>query len=144
MLSLLKYISVMHLTNQVTPSKEEFVDFIKSYPSNKEIVMINILKFRNKSGLGEETGQQAYMRYSKNMTSLVSNAGGKVLWGGRVNRTVIGDYKSQPDMVIIVTYPNKESFINMSTTPEYEEISKDRKIALEYGGLLAAQTINGM
>lgn len=134
----------MNLTNQVTPSKEEFVDFIKSYPADKEIVMINILKFREKSGIGEETGKEAYMRYSKNMTSLIANAGGKVVWGGRVNKTIIGDYSNQPDMVFIVSYPNKTSFIEMSTTPEYEEISKDRKIALEYGALLASQTINGM
>ena len=134
----------MNLTNQVTPSKEEFVDFIKNYPSGKEVVMINILKFKEKSGNGDETGQEAYRRYSANMTGLMVKAGAKILWGGKVDRTIIGDYSNQPDMIIIVSYPNKESFITMSTTPEYEEISKDRKIALEYGGLMASSTINGM
>ena len=131
----------MNLTNQVSPSKEEFVDFIKNHPSNTPLVMVNIIKFKEKSGNGEETGKQAYLRYSKNMESFLIKAGGKVIWSGMVNRTIIGDYSNQPDMFIIVSYPSKEAFINMSTTPEYEEVSKDRKIALEYGALMAATTI---
>ncbi|MGB1242531.1 MAG: DUF1330 domain-containing protein [Chitinophagales bacterium] len=131
----------MNLTNQVTPSKEEFVDFIKNYPSNTPITMVNILKFKEKSGNGDESGKAAYLRYSKNMTSFITEAGGKVVWMGNITKTIIGDYDSQPDMVLIVSYPSKESFIAMSTTPEYEEVSKDRKMALEYGALLASTTI---
>lgn len=132
----------MNLTNQVTPTKAEFVDFIKNYPSNTPLVMVNILKFKEKSGNGDETGREAYERYSKNMESLVTKAEGKVIWAGEIKRTVIGDYEAQPDMILIVSYPSKENFIAMSTTPTYEEISKDRKIALEYGALLSAETIS--
>lgn len=131
----------MNLTNQVIPTKEEFVDFIKNYPSNTPLVMVNILKFKEKSGNGDESGRDAYKRYSKNMDPLVAKAGGKLIWAGNVERTVIGDYSAQPDMFLIVSYPSKESFIAMSTTPEYEEISKDRKLALEYGALLSTSQI---
>ena len=131
----------MKLTNQVTPSKEEFLKFIKEYPDNAPITMINILKFKEKSGKGEETGKDAYLRYSKNMVALMEKANAKVVWMGYVHQTLIGDYESQPDMLIIVNYPNKKSFIEMSTTPAYEEISKDRKIALEYGGLMVSTTV---
>ena len=131
----------MNLTNQVIPSKEEFVDFIKNYPSNTPLVMVNILKFKDKTPDGIETGKQAYERYSKNMDPLVAKAGGKLIFGGNVERTIIGDYSAQPDMFLIVSYPSKESFIAMSTTPEYEEISKDRKKALEYGALLSTSAL---
>ncbi|MEM1119493.1 MAG: DUF1330 domain-containing protein [Bacteroidota bacterium] len=127
----------MNLINQVAPTKEEFVDFIKNYPSNTPLVMVNILKFKDQTEDGKETGRQAYKRYSKNMEPLVAKAGGKMIWGGNVERTVIGDYAAQPDMFLIVSYPSKEAFIAMSTTPEYEEIAKDRKKALEYGALLS-------
>ena len=133
----------MNLSNQVIPSKEEFVDFIKNYPSNTPITMVNILKFKEKSGQGDESGRDAYLRYSKNMEFLVAKANGKVIWAGNIKQTLIGDYDNQPDMMLIVAYPNKESFITMSTTPEYEEISKDRKLALEYGALLASTNIGG-
>ena len=131
----------MVLTNQVTPSKEEFVKFIKEYPANTPITMINILKFKEKSGNGEETGKEAYLRYSKNMVALMEKANGKVVWMGNVHQTIIGDYESHPDMLLLVAYPNKESFITMCTTPEYEEISKDRKLALEYGGLMVSTPV---
>jgi len=103
--------------------------------------MINILKFKEKSGNGEETGKEAYLRYSKNMVTLMEKAKGKVVWMGNVHQTIIGDYESHPDMLILVAYPNKTHFIEMCTTPEYEEISKDRKIALEYGGLMVSTPV---
>lgn len=131
----------MTLTNQVTASKEEFVKFIKEYPANTPITMINILKFKALSGNGTETGKEAYLRYSKKMVSLMEAASAKVVWMGNVHQTIIGDYETQPDMMLLVAYPNKESFIAMCTTPEYEEISKDRKIALEYGGLMVSTPI---
>ena len=131
----------MNLSNQVVPTREEFIDFIKNYPSNTPVTMVNILKFKEKSGNGDESGREAYLRYSKNMESFISKAGGKVIWMGNITKTIIGDYDTQPDMVLIVSYPSKEAFINMSTTPEYEEVSKDRKIALEYGALLASNTL---
>ena len=131
----------MNLTNQVIPTKEEFVDFIKNYPSNTPLVMVNILKFKEKSGNGDESGETAYNRYSRNMESFLKKASGKVIWAGKVNKTIIGDYISQPDRILIVEYPSKAAFITMSTTPEYDKVSKDRKIALEYGGLIVSETI---
>lgn len=131
----------MKLTNQVTPEREEFLKFIQSYPSNTPLVMVNILKFKEKSGNGDETGEEAYLRYSQNMTGLLTKAGAKIIWMGKVNATVIGDYEDQPDMIALVSYPSKEAFVAMSTSSEYEVIGKDRKIALEYGGLLASSTI---
>ena len=133
----------MNLTNQIVPQKEKFLDFIKNYPSGVPVTMVNILKFNDRSGIDDESGREAYMRYSKNMTPLLQKAQGKVIWMGNVTQTLIGDYEQAPDMVLIVRYPSKEAFIEMSTTPEYEAISKDRKIALEYGGLLASSDIGG-
>ncbi len=131
----------MNLTNQVVPSKEAFVKFIKEYPSNTPITMINVLKFKEKSGRGTESGKQAYLKYSKNMEPLMKAAEAKVVWMGNLTHTLIGDYETQADMVIIVSYPSKDHFLAMTSTPEYEEISKDRKVALEYGGLMASTTI---
>lgn len=36
----------MNLTNQVVPSKENFIDFMKSYPSQTPVVMVNIIKYK--------------------------------------------------------------------------------------------------
>ena len=134
----------MNLTNQVTPKREELFAFMNDYPADTPVAMINILKFKEKSGNGDETGQQAYLRYSQNMTPLLEKAQAKVLWAGKVNQTVIGAGNDQPHMVFIVEYPSKQAFIDMSTSEEYKVIGQDREIALEYGGLLASSTINMM
>ena len=39
----------MHLSDQVQATKESFVDFIKNYPSQTPVVMVNILKFKDKN-----------------------------------------------------------------------------------------------
>ena len=131
----------MHLSNQVTPPKEKFVDFIKNYPSQTPLVMLNVLKFKNKSGNGDESGETAYNRYGKNVKPLLEKVGAKAIWAGNVKKTVIGDYNAQPDRILIVYYPSKEAFIEMSTSEAYLKIGDDRKIALEYGGLIATETI---
>ena len=49
----------MHLTNQILAPKENFVDFIKNYPSQTPLVMVNILKFKEQTEDGR-TGEEAY------------------------------------------------------------------------------------
>ena len=132
----------MVLKDQVLPQREDFFAFMNDYPADEPVVMINILKFKDKSGKGEESGREAYARYSQNVTPLLAKVGGKVLWVGDVNQTVIGDTADQPDMVLIVQYPSKQAFIDMSTSAEYRVVGQDREIALEYGGLLASSTTN--
>ena len=127
----------MNLTNQIEATKDQFVDFIKNYPKNTPVAMMNILKFKEKSGNGEETGRTAYNRYSKNMVDLLAKYEGKVLWSGNVEKTIIGDSTDQPDMFLVVEYPTAQHFADMATCPEYQVLKKDRLIALEYGGLIA-------
>ena len=130
----------MNLTNQVIATKENFMDFIKNYPANIPVVMINIMKFKTTTATGE-AGKKAYMRYSKNVAPLLKGVGGRIIWSGIVNKTVIGDLADKPDMVAIVEYPSKQAFVNMATSPAYQAIKEDREISLEYGGLLASSTL---
>ena len=127
----------MNLINQIEATRDQFVDFIKNYPKDTPVAMMNILKFKEKSGNGDETGRQAYKRYSKNMTGLLAKYGGKVLWSGNVQKTIIGDGATQPDMFLVVEYPTAQHFADMATCAEYQVLKKDRLIALEYGGLIA-------
>jgi len=131
----------MHLTDQVMAETKVFVDFINNYPSGTPVVMVNILKFKDKSGKADESGQETYNNYSKNVAPLLAKVGGKLIWAGKVNKTIIGDQMTQPDSILIVSYPSKEAFIEMATSEEYKVVGQDRAISLEYGGLLATQTL---
>ena len=138
----LKIETFMNLTNQVEATKEQFLKLVKEYPKNEPVVMVNLLKFKPLSGVGDEDGATTYARYSKNVFPLLMKAGGKLLWSGMVNQTIIGDATDQPHMVIIAEYPSVGAFIDMATSPEYDKIKDDRILALEFGGLLAAKTMH--
>ncbi|MGB1252042.1 MAG: DUF1330 domain-containing protein [Candidatus Promineifilaceae bacterium] len=130
----------MYLTNQITPTREQFIDFMKNYPADEPVVMVNILKFKAKSDTGNESGAAAYARYGRNVAPLLKGVGGRVLWSGKVNATVIGDSENQPDMVMIVEYPSAAKFVEMSTSEAYRAVAHDRELSLTYGGLLASST----
>jgi uncharacterized protein (DUF1330 family) len=128
----------MQLT-QVSPSQEQIAQLM-AYPKNMPIVMTNIIKFKDKTEKGNETGQEAYARYFKNVQLFIAKAEAKLVWKGNVVSTVIGDSEDQPDMIFMVEYPSVTHFLGMVTNSDYLKVANDRTIALEYGGLIACQT----
>ncbi|MEM7336608.1 MAG: DUF1330 domain-containing protein, partial [Chloroflexota bacterium] len=124
----------MNLTNQVVPTRAQFSQLMKEYPADEPVVMINLLKFKAKSDTGDETGAEAYARYGRNVQPLLEAVGGRLLWSGRVNMTVIGDEDDHPDMVLIVEYPSIANFAEMSTSDAYRAVAHDRELSLTYGG----------
>ena len=130
----------MNLTDHVLATKEQFKDLI-NYPADTPVVMVNILKFKEKSGIGDESGRAAYKRYMKNVSPLLQAAGGKLVWKGEVANMVIGNSENVPDTILLVEYPSVQHFMNMATSEEYAAIANDRIIALEYGGLIATKAL---
>lgn len=129
----------MNLANQIHPTKEQFKNMVAGYPKDMPVTMVNILKFKAKTGSGNETGIEAYTRYGLNTLPFMKKHGAKLIWRGRVNSTLIGDNQDQAHVVMLVKYPALQNFIDMTSDPEYVKISKDRTIALEYGGLWACE-----
>ncbi len=127
------------LENQVLPTEQQ-IKQLMSAPNDTPLVMVNILHFKTHTDNGEESGAAAYQRYSKNVLPLLQKAGGKVLWQGTVQYTIIGDDEQSPHMFLLVEYPSQQHFLSMIMSEEYRHISSDRTIALEYGGLYATTT----
>lgn len=129
----------MHLT-QIKPTEQQMATLL-AYPKNTPITMVNIIKFKEKTGNGDETGKEAYARYYKNAQEFVIQSKAKLIWKGAVATTVIGDSVNQPDMIFLVEYPSVDHFLKMVSDPAYQKIANDRSIALEYGGLIACQSL---
>jgi len=129
----------MQLNNQIHPTKEQFRNLVANYPADQPVIMINILKYREKARKGNESGVSAYERYGQNVIPFMKKVGAQLLWRGKVNSTLIGDSKEQPDTILLVRYPTLQHFIDMTSDPEYVKVSEDRSIALEYGGLWACE-----
>ena len=131
----------MELTNQIHPTSEQIKALIKEYPKGQPIVMINILRYKDKTGNGEETGEAAYAKYGLNVLPFMKKVGARLLWRGDVKHTVIGTADNQPHVVLLVEYPSVDKFIEMTSNPDYLKAAEDRTLGLEYGGLIASTTI---
>ena len=128
------------LLNQVKPTEEQMAK-VMGYPKDTPLVMMNIIKFKDKTENGNETGKEAYARYFRNARPFIEQSNARLIWKGAVAATVIGDSEKEPDMIFLVEYPSVDHFIRMISNPDYQKIANDRTIALEYGGLIACQTL---
>ena len=135
----------------ITPTKEQFSEFAHG-TRDGEIVMINLLHFARPEGerdasektgtAGATTGAAAYRDYSDQVVSMVEARGGRVIWTGRPEHVLIGDPEADAwDLVALVSYPSRAAFIDMVTSPNYEEAHTHRERGLDRTVLLACEPL---
>lgn len=127
----------------INPSPQQLEEFSTS-SDDKPFVMINLLKFKKTTEDKKETGQEAYTRYMMNVAPLLEKAGGRLLWMGSVKQVFIGIDHDNWDRVLLVEYPSRKAFLEMISTPEYQEVHKDREAGLETSALLVSKTGAGI
>jgi uncharacterized protein (DUF1330 family) len=119
----------------IRPNKQQFVDLMDA-PDDEPVVMLNLLKFRDTTD-GGDTGASEYGKYGDAVVQMVEDRGGKVLWMGRADQTLIGDPAEGWDSVALVEYPSRKAFIDMVTAPDYEKAHEHRESGLERTVLIA-------
>jgi uncharacterized protein (DUF1330 family) len=73
---------------------------------------------------------------------MVESRGGKVIWTGRPENVLIGDSIADDwDLVALVSYPSRAAFIDMVTSPKYEEAHTHRERGLDRTVLLACEPV---
>jgi len=124
----------------IGPTKDQIQERVDS-PLDKPAVKLNLLKFAERaSGNGEDgerTGRDSYARYGERMREMLEQTGARVLFQGRADSVVIGGAADGWDAVILVEYPSRKAFLEMTSTPKYREVSKDRGAGLVDSRLIA-------
>ena len=82
----------------IRPNKEQFLDLMNA-PDEGPVVMLNLLKFKPREGASE------YNKYGDAVVKMVEASGGKVLWMGKVDQTLIGPVDEAWDSIALVQYP---------------------------------------
>jgi uncharacterized protein (DUF1330 family) len=114
----------------IRPNKDQFDAYLKSGQAG-EVVMLNLLKFRAKAEGEGGTGAEAYGRYGDEVRTMIEDRGGTMLWYGRAEHVFIGDVDANDwDAVALVSYPSRESFIEMVSTPAYADAHEHREAGL--------------
>ncbi len=85
------------------------------------VVMVNLMRFRERSLDGDGSGWDAYLRYSALTVPMIKARGGTLLWTGNARTVALGEEAGhQWDYVALVYYPSVAAFIDMMTSPDYE------------------------
>jgi uncharacterized protein (DUF1330 family) len=121
----------------IGPTKEQIKALVES-DLESPVVMLNLLKFAERTGGdGAGSGRDSYARYGDRVRSMLEQVGGRILWQGRGDSVVIGGDADDWDAVILVEYPSRKAFIEMTSSPKYGDVSKDRTAGLADSRLIA-------
>jgi len=110
-------------------------------PDQGPVVMLNLLKFKERATGEEGTGADAYRRYGAAVIKMVEARGGKVLWSGRATHVMIGGDADKWDAVALVQYPSPAAFLEMGMSAEYQKIHGHREAGLESTVLIACRPV---
>ena len=85
------------------------------------VVMVNLMRFRERSLGGDGSGWDAYLRYSALTVPMIKARGGTLLWTGDAKTVALGRQDgNQWDYLALVYYPTVSAFIDMMTSADYE------------------------
>lgn len=119
------------------------LEALSKLPDGEPVVMLNLLRFRERASYPEGSlhapcsGREAYARYGADAVRHVTKVGGKPIWMGAPELTVIGPSDEAWDEVLLVEYPSRKAFIAMASDPEYLACTVHRTAALSDSRLVA-------
>jgi hypothetical protein len=115
-------------------------EFVRSLPDNGPVVMVNLVRFRERSLDGRGSGWDAYSRYSRADMPLLKQVGGTILWAGHVEGAALGYLPDggRWDWVVLAHYPSRAAFLSMMTSADYAEANLDRENGVAEHVILAA------
>ncbi|MGI9260012.1 MAG: DUF1330 domain-containing protein, partial [Gammaproteobacteria bacterium] len=105
------------MSNHVDPERDQF-DAFKNLPRDKPIMMLNLLRFREKAAYEdgrEATGAEAYAAYGKESGPIFQRVGGEIIWRGKLELMVIGPRDKHWDEIFVARYPTASAFLEMVT-----------------------------
>ena len=128
--------------SSIEPTADQFATLLSSTDEGP-VVMLNLLRYNevatDRSG---RTGREAYNDYSAAVLPMVTSRGGGIVYFGTTSPTVIGPADEQWDDIVLVMYPNRAAFLDMTSSPEYLAIMGDRTAALADSRLVPTNQIS--
>jgi uncharacterized protein (DUF1330 family) len=101
---------------------------LKALADDGPVVMLNLMRFRERSLDGNGSGWDAYLRYSALTIKLIKARGGTIIWTGNAEAVALGvPEQHRWDYVALVRYPSRAVFLDMMTSTEYAEANVERE-----------------
>ena len=124
----------MEVKNMVTPNQTQMNEFLEG-DIDSPISMVNLLKFKEKAEYedGRDTelsGEEAYAIYAMEVQEHLQKVGGEIIFGGQVNRLMLGEVEDLWDSVAIARYPSRKAMLEMIMDPAYQKSEMHRSAGL--------------
>jgi uncharacterized protein (DUF1330 family) len=104
------------------------VDALKALPDDAPVTMVNLMRFRERSGDGKGSGWDAYLRYSALSIKLIKGVGGTIVWTGEAQAVALGVPEAHRwDYVALVRYPSRAAFLEMMQSSNYQLANVERE-----------------
>ena len=125
----------MEVKNAVMPNEDQIKGFSEQ-GGDKPIYMVNLLKFKEKASYPDKretnlTGEEAYAIYAEEVAGHLAKVGGKPVFGGEVERLMLGEVEDLWDNVAIAMYPSRKAMFEMINDPDYIISAQHRVAGLE-------------
>ena len=103
-------------------------DDVAALPDKGPVVMLNLMRFRERSLDGNGSGWDAYLRYSALAIREIKARGGTIIWAGHAEAVALGDpERHRWDYAALVRYPSRASFLDMMASPAYRAANVERQ-----------------
>jgi len=127
----------LHPAVYVNSDKKAY-EAMQALPKDQPLQMLNMIRYRDKADYKDNsefsakgwTGEQAYTEYGRHSSPIADRVGGKIIYTGIPQLTVIGPEHEKWDLVFIVHYPNLASFLALIGDPEYQKHAFHRSAAV--------------
>ncbi|MCB1461553.1 MAG: DUF1330 domain-containing protein [Nitratireductor sp.] len=126
------------MPNFIDPDRERFGQF-KDLPREGKIHMLNLVRLKEMAVYEDGTmvtGHEAYGAYSRESGPIFQRLGGRIVWSGNFDLTLIGPADERWDLCFIAEYPSGEAFITMLRDPDYRHAVRHRQAAVETSRLI--------
>jgi uncharacterized protein (DUF1330 family) len=115
------------------PNEQALAAFA-SRASDGPVYMLNLLEFQ------PDGGAERYAEYGAAVAPLFERAGGQAIFAGRPAESLIGE--GSWDMMLLVSYPTRQAFLDMVSSPEYQDIEHLRSESLVRSELRAMDALD--
>jgi uncharacterized protein (DUF1330 family) len=116
----------------IKSNPDQFKKLAKN-PVDSPVVMLNLLKYK------ADGGKSSYLNYMKEAAKFVEGVGGKVLYLGAPDELLNGE--EVWDLLMLVQYPSRKAFIQMTNNPDYLTIHEFREEGIERAVLYATDPV---